>query len=837
MYFIEPQLILVFDIDGGVKSATFLSYNESIENTHVYKIFNTVIKTKYSIKTYNVEKNHVLLTQTINETIGYIRGNVLKTPNPILLYSLFNNITFYGKSDKIVFNPFDKSTYGKKISSNEILYVVYQNITKLCIFCVIEGTSIGDLYSYGEYDPDIFPFVDNIINKINEEDNYTLEFDVNIKASQELLVRYDDPNFVNVIQKDNNIINIIKNINNDYYISGNNLIYNLTKNHNINIFFYENDDVPIGQLTNGVLKFFDYNNETVQNLDNSSLSKFIINKNVVFKKISILMNISMTDLLPPLNKSPFFLSYNINNRKNILFDRSKKINIILTKKKIDYISTYIKDINLFKYITFFLIGIQILDDKIEFDAKNVKKGLIYFSRYCQAKRNPERINILSNNYIDSLENIQKDIYVTKEGHHSYLKDKVLYICKDNVFKYIGFNKSILNGWNICYPCCYKKEKYNYPTFIYCVYNKKIETIIDPYLGKSDHYRLLIDFTQIGALNGDLNLIFNSNSQFIKVKKYLTKKNKEVDNYVHTYINSTKSKNSNSKNIISIKYKNNESLIQLNQDGKFHILNKSKEQEPQTSIDVLKNNYAKLKIFDSFILLNLRNRIELAKNYVIYVANFTLKDIENYWDIDDNNIYLIKDNICFSNVLRENYLKGLIKTEDINIYLVIQKKIHELKVINRTPEINLTLSELDSDLKSKIINKLLNISSFKYEISEKDFTLRDNLFFHKNKYLDLTINTKYFLDFKNIYLDYKSVGEYIERFYTPYFDTLQTKHNKKDLIKTWFINNFILLNTNINLNVLANVFLSDEENTNYLMEIIDKSFNFFYLYQNKNFVKI
>lgn len=840
MFVLEPQLLLIFNNQGNVIKTYFLYYYDDIENTNIYKYFNSIIKNKYNINEYNILKKHILLTQSIDESVGFIRKEILNTENPILLFSLFNNISYYGINENSIFNPFDRSTYGDKINSNLILYSIYPNICKFGIFCVIEGDNNNSIYSYGEYDPDINKFIDDIINKINDEDNYSLEFNVNIKASQELLIN-NSINFISNIQKDKNPISIIKNINNEYYSSGNFLVYFTTKNHNMTILFYNNNefdnseynDEVIGQLIDKNLKIFDYNNDFVQNLDNTLLSKFIINKNTIFKKTSILMNISMINLLPPLNKYPYFLSYNINNRKNILFDRSKKINIIITKKKIDFISSTIKDINIFKYITFFLIGIQILDDKIEFDYKDVKKGLIYFARYCQGKRKPVRFNILSNDYLNNLKEIMKDIYETEDGYHAYKKDKVLHICKDDIYKYIGFNKAILQGWNICYPCCYKKEKYNASTFVNCIYDKKMEINVDPYLGKSDHYRLLIDSTQIGALNGDLNMLFNKNSQFIKTTKYLTKKNKDIEKYIETYIKSNNISSNTLNNYknkklqyIKIDHEDEFSFIELNINGTFKILNKSKEKEPKTSINILQDNYEKLKIFDSFILLNLRNRIELAKNYVIYVANFTLPDVDNYWDIDDNNIYFIKDDIVFSNVLKEKYLKGKIKLEDINLYLVIQKKIHEFKIINRTPTSNIILSDINPTFKKKIINIILNIKSFLLEKTYGDFTSKDNLFFYKNKYIDLKINTKYFLNYENLTLDNKTLGIFFERFYQPYFNTLYTKTNKKDLIKTWFINNFILMYNNLNLNALANTYL--ENNFDEISDLLYAQFNYFYL---------
>lgn len=848
MYNIEPQLILIFNNDGKIIKTMFLSYYDII-NTKIYKFFQNVVAKQFDIKNYEIVKNHILLSLTLNEAKGYIREKILKTRNPILLFSLFNNLEFEGTTTEKIFNPFKKSSYGERINSTSVLYSIYNNISRLGIFCVLENDETNDYFTYGEYDEDVFLFVDTVMTTIQNETNYELDFETSIKGNEELFLDTTDDDFISQIQSDNSNIAIVKNINNEYYVSGEKLIYYPTKHKYVTMLFFDEDEKIIGLLINGRLQIIDLNSTFSQNITMNSLNNYLLNKNIIFKKVSINMNISMTQLYLPLNKYPFFLSYNITNRNNILFDRSKKINIIITKKKIDFISTLIRDTTLYIYLTFWIIGIQIINKKIEFISKNVKKGLIYFSRYCQAKRNPERSNILSNDFIKTLRVLNKDIYQDIDGHQCYIKDRVLYTCKDDTFKYIGFVKSILNGWGICLPCCYKKLKYDSSSFAFCIHNQSIEIAIDPYLGDSKQYKLLIDSTQIGNLSGELNELFNKNAHFIKTVRYLTKRNKEIETFIENYVKSTKSTTSQptikttnqttnqTNNSIVIKYNHykDQSIIQLRDDGFFTTLNKSKEQEPQTAINILKDKYEKLSIFDAFILLNLRGRIELAKNYVVYVANFTLKDINNNLDIDDNNIYLIKEEICFSNILREKYITGQISIDDIDIYLVIQKKIHELRIINKTPNEPIKLNRLTGEFKRKLIIDLLSIRPCKFEIKKGDFTLKDNFFFYKNKFLDMKINTKYFLKFDQVTFDQLTIGNFLSNYYSKYFDTIVTQEEgTKNFQCTWFANLSLMLN-NFDLNVLGNIFLNNEKNIEYFRDTLLSVFNDFYLIQDKDIV--
>lgn len=727
--FFDPQIIFIYNSNGNITKTIFLTFDE--ENLLSSKQFQLYEYYKKNIDIfinddYEVINNHILLTLTIGEIRGYIRKEILKTDLNILIFSLWNNIDYINK-DNSIFNPFDlENQVYEKVSDTVLIYKIYHQVVFNSVFCILdEDNTLPELCSAGVYKDEVYNFVRSIMT-IDESNIENIEIMVE-KLNKIIYNLQWSPSLFYELQ---NLKSFKKTINETYlyytYISGDNIIIlndsEELYNRQISVF---NDKLEILKINNSILEIYDIEEYNKILLIYPKFENLIIKQKVTKQNIRVDYNISIGILVLDYNID-FFIE-ETKKTKNIFLDRSKGINII-TSNNHTYFSTYQSpQINLYVYIIKFIIGIQILKNKVSYFLLDKKKGNRYFSRYCQGIRNPEVINIKDvdlNNY-----NNFRDIYYENKnntGDIFYNQEIQQYVmCKHKNIYNIGFIKELYQGYNICFPCCYKKKKDNTAIFKNCIFQVNTEENIsyDPYIHIFKQYRVIVDYFKLSLLLDKIDKIFNKPN--------------------------------------SIFYSNKHAYKDLN----------------------------------NYLVLNKYNKIEMAKNYIIYTTNKENIDFKNFNIIRENNnpcLYFLNNEIYFNpEIIKDFYKNENNFIKNFTFYLIIQNKIHIIKMINKaTMQSKIVLSDIDLNLKKQIIEKYILIYPY-------------------NKYanFETNISTKYLYKFNNINLNKESIGYYIVNvLYKNYFKTIYSINDENiDLYKITFLVNLLNISKiNINLNIDLNI---------------------------------
>jgi hypothetical protein len=723
----DPQIIFIYNAQGNIKKTIFLTYNkENLLKSKQYQIYE-YYKNNINIfitDEYEIIQNHILLTLTIGEIKAYIRHQILKTDLKILLFSLWNNIDYINKNESI-FNPFDlENQVYEKIPETTLIYKIYNQVAFISIFCVLDEDSISpDLCSEGFYKEEIFNFIDPIM-KYHNDNLENLEISIekkdkiiyNINTQKYLFYDIQNLKFVN---------KTINEYHNYYsYISGNVLkILKPQENlFDINISIF-NDEKEILFINNDILSILDIEEYNKILLMFPGLENIIIKQKVTKQSIKIDYNISLGILV--LDYDIDFFIDETKKTKNIFLDRSKSINII-TSNNHTYFSTYqTPQINLYVYIIKIIIGIQLLRNKINFLLIDKKKGNRYFSRYCQGIRNPEQIDINTINKDDFI--IHENIYYENKKNAGdvffHNKTQQYVQCKHKNIHNIGFIKELYQGYNICYPCCYKKKKNDNEIFKNCIFNLNIKEKIayDPYIRIFKQYRVIVDNFKLSLLLDKINILFNSS------------------------------------NIIY-------------------------NERPQN--------------LDKYIYINKYNKIEEAKNYIIYTTNKDNIDFKDIKSIKENYspcMFFLNNEIYYNQDIIPDYYKDPDTfLKNFKFYLIIQNKLHIIQTINKKyNDSDIIVSDIDINIKKRIIDKYF------FPI----FT---------NYTEDKQVSTKYLYKANNISLYPNTLGFYIVNvLYIKYFDTIFSIDNEDILLyKITFLINLlniskIDINFNINFNLNSN----------------------------------
>lgn len=745
----EPQIIFIYNSEGNIKKTIFLTYNEeNITKTKQYQIYEYYRKNIdiFITDDYEIINNHILLTLTIGEIKGYIRHQILKTNLKILLFSLWNNIDYINKNGS-VFNPFDlENQVYEKVQETIQIYKIYTQIAFNSIFCILDEDSItSELCSEGIYREEIYEFIDPIMRYKNEN----LEnLEITIEKNDKILYNINKYKYLFYGFQ---ILNFVKKtINEKYnfysYISGDDLkIIKMEEElFNITITVY-NTDNEILNIDNNILTVIDLEEYNKIILMFPDLENLIIKQKITKQSIKINYNLSMGILTLDYHVD-FFLE-ETKKTKNIFLDRSKSINII-TSNNHTYFSTYqTPQINLYIYIIQIILGIQLLKNKVNFLLIDKKKGNRYFSRYCQGVRNPIDIDIRNINKED-YNNFNNIYYENKKGIGDIFynnETKQFVQCKHKNIYNIGFIKELYHGYNICYPCCYKKKKNDNVIFRNCIYNSNIIKNIsyDPYIHIFKQYRVIVENHKLSFLLDKINDLFNLPNSILNRK----------------------------------------------------LLNE-----------------------DRCIYINKYNKIEEAKNYIIYTTNKDNIDFKNIKSIKDNFspcLFFLNNDIYYNQKIVINYYndpENFLK--QFKFYLIIQNKLHIIQTINKNyNESNIIVSDIDIKIKKNILDKYF-------------FTIYNN-------YMKLDNNisqTKYLYRINNIDLNKNTLGYYIVNvLYKSYFDTIFSI-DKEDifLYKTTFLINLLnISNLNIDFNMNFNI------TQKYQKDIILKLLK----YLNLNFIEI
>ncbi|CCU56319.1 VETF-L early transcription factor large [Mythimna separata entomopoxvirus 'L'] len=171
-----------------------------------------------------------------------------------------------------------------------------------------------------------------------------------------------------------------------------------------------------------------------------------------------------------------------------------------------------------------------------------------------------------------------------------------------------------------------------------------------------------------------------------------------------------------------------------------------------------------------------NRIDFADNYTIIMAYQPTITIRNFDDmysfIINNNAIVVNDNIVYTDkkILKMN-------NSDVNIFIIIQNRIHQLKNINKQSKLDdITVEKID-DKKIKILKKYFNIiNNITNPIVENGISVTDDICKIDGEII-VNKNIKYFTEYNNISLKPKSTSEYIEKYFKQYFDTIYTNNIK------------------------------------------------------------
>lgn len=793
---IDTQLIFIYNGDGQITKTIFLSlYEDVYEKSKTFQMFKFLTtKLDFLSTDYDVVKDHLLLTLTIDELRGYIQKSILKNDEDLLLFSLWFNLDYSVEND--TFFPFNLSKPYKKNPGSSIVYEIAPNIFTNQIFCILPASQTINkgMCSNGIYNPYVLSFI-NDLKTIETGDEDPICVELENRSNFTYHIRWSD----NLLAEIRNLKNINLEMSlykdNEFYLSGEHLYFlepcgfskpcNQVRiyegNFNNKIITIENDVLTVHNTTafDNILAYSNLRNGLVKQ---KNIKKYV---NVVFSaefSSNILIDFENDFLINTTYKT-----------KNIFIDRSKKHNIITSSKHIIF-SSFILNDGLYLYLTKMIIALQIIN-KMIFPSKRIKKlGNRYFSRYCQGNRRPQVYKKLE---IDPAEyTIFNDFYknIRNEGDIFFSKEWNSYhVCEDPTLPNIGFISEVFDGYGTCLPCCFKKPKDNSSIFQTCsgmeITNNN--SLINPFIHIFENYRIITDKTRLGLLLNGVDKLFNSGARLYSqtrsvikeidtIKRYEGGSNRKIpesilghnnlfisDRSINTYKHIEQFEDYSSHNV----RKNTSILCRSTIVSDEEFINK------KTKFGVQYNDLLQL---DNCVLINKQSRIELAKNYIIYrihdEGSIDFHGIDSILDTDDKHIFIINDKFCFNPVLvdyynedKETFLK------EVEFFIVIQNKIHIIQCINKT-EINdtIVLSPVPINIKKRILDDKFDINPLKYSITYKNINFDEFSYridkkktpFYKQQC------TKYLFKIEKVLLSNKSLGHFItDTLYKKYFEII------------------------------------------------------------------
>lgn len=849
----DPQIVFLYNNTGKIYKTKFLFFgtDEELKKKKIFELF-TYFKKQYNIflsDEYEIVNDHILLTLSLYEIRGYIQTQILKTEEDILVFSIWDNID-YSNIDGSIFNPFNKSVSYTRNHDQTIIYEIFPRVVNNAIFCVLEErfTENKKMCTSGlKNNKSIVKFIKNM-SEIDLED-------------KELGIE--------IIENNKEIFQIDFNDDFEYEILS---LYFFKKN--INKYFFDNvcitgDDLYYNENNDSLLKRKDLTYVTVydNNYKNKVFSVYnnilTIENHILFDQVLLGSGLRKSLLKQKKNKNHTKVSYNLSfidnvyidfeinfflettkKTKNIFLDRTKKINIMTSSNHILF-SSFISNYELYIYITKVIIFIQMQNGFVTFFKQDKKLGNRYFSRYCQGERNPKALNNEGFDISDYV-NYNNIFYkhIRNEGDIFYFNDKKDYVICDTPGLYnIGFIAEIYEGYNICFPCCYKKVKQNTEIFKTCIgelKNNDENVFIDPYIHIFKQYRIIMNKNKIGLLIGKLNDIFNSTRSSFLQDRYKIKKvsSKEISKCIKRLdcLNIKQYKKTNI--FININdqeprltyYTNGRDPNKYSANTEKYFRNNLKKSaisfEPKRTTVRFNDIYDTISTLDSFIVINSQNRIELAKKYVVYYINFEQKDflgIDNIYKSNDLILYIIDNSVYFNPVILHEYYRNKENFyKNVKFFLIIQNKIHTFKTINKLSyHDDIEIKDLDIKQKKMLIDKIIDLEPIVFEENIHNATvsfIKTNIDSENYFYFDNTA-TKYMYLMDNISLNEDTIGYYItDILYKKYFKLFYCNDNGIIEQKKVFLAN---LKNFININIEFNKTYKEETDTDLILKI--KSF--------------
>lgn len=810
----EPQIIFLYNSDRKIYRNIFIFFGneEELKTKKIFELF-LYLQKYYNIflnKDFEIINDHLLLTLNIFELRGYIQNEILKTEDKLVLFSFWENIDYMNR-DGSIFTPFVDSNF-IKTQEQSILYDIASRTVNNTVICVLEekySNNNGICLNGLENTSNIKHFIDKI--KHIDLDDKEVEIEVEERNKELFEVEFTD-----LLEHEIQTIFLYKkSINKHYYdniyISGDELYYkelieddnNKRRGTNYTCVYDKDYQDKIFDIENNVLSIensllFD------KVLSTTKIQKDLLNQKKNKSNVKIIYNLTFTNNVLIDYEINFFLE-TTKKTKNIFLDRSKKINIMTSTNHILF-SSFTVNYDLFIYLTKMIICTQLYNNFVSFLKLDKKLGNRYFSRYCQGDRNPRNLSLsyndLENSGIDLSEYINYNNVFFKnkinEGDIYFYKEKESYIMCDTPGLYnIGFISEIFDGYNVCFPCCYKKAKVNTEIFKICSGEKNIkipENIIEPYIHIFKQYRIIMNKNKIGFLINKLNDVFNSditsflqdryrlkevdNTFFLKRQQKLSRVNikKHNNNIFFNMNNSSKPIYYYDNGNDPKKYSNKNTISNMKKYILMPELKKTEQRKKRLTLGI-SDIYNEIVTMDSFVVINSQNRIELAKKYVVYYINDGEKDFEgivNIYEKSDLILYIIDDCVYYNHKILDSFYRD--KEEfykNVKIYLIIQNKIHILKSINKLSYMdNIVMEDLDIRQKRLLIDKVLNIDPIilnkkinNCSYSYNDFKINDEIFYYSDNN-----GTKYMYSMQNINLNENTLGYYItDVLYKKYFD--------------------------------------------------------------------
>ena len=843
MNLLNPQLVLHFNTQEEIVTTKFLTNlpDDELKETHSYKIFTHLLnnpKYKFVSSSYEIIKSHILLTLTIDEVRGFVR-NLLNIKSPILIFSLWNNIDY--KSPQGIFNPFDGSI---PIKMNNIPIIdIYKGVASLGIFCLLESETLG---TEGIFRQDVFDFVERI-KDVNKDD-----FIKNIETKNEHRCNLEiTPAVIQSISDFpvNTTINLY--VNNNIYLSNVlRVIDDKVAEHSLIKFWvpseddsYDSSHKPSDTLgTNPTHDIATIKDGKCEIHNERMFETYILSndKNLIFEKRTIVrskylvnLDIFIKSVFLEWNQYDFLLNISNQDKINIFFDRSKSTTIILTKKKITFI-THSMRIDYIKYLTYILITIFDLEGQVENIKRDIKSGQLYFSRFCQGKRKAERVVLRGDLPDDNFKLKSNGLYEDPNGHQRFFdkENNTIYTCNNNTYKKIGVSKAIIYAFGFCLYCCFKKVKET-GLIRHCLDGTQIQIEIDPYIKGVKGYKFLVDPGQIGLLHGKESKFFNNRSleyeaNILTTSKHSNKtfnartifKQKMSDYTISFDVGDYKTKATRIEFENTILCITNNSIIDEDVNHDLEILPKMYLALPSARISNSPSSkdhkiYQLLSSLNNFIVLNKSGRVTLAKNIVVYTSNPFEDDVVTKLDVENRNaIFLINGEVCFSNKLMRLYQQKLLLVDDISIFLVNNKKVHNLKVINKLPHEDIVITDLTPERKKEFFDKILDVKPFKFSYEHDKFLFNEDGFYEDGKLIPTPKSTDHFLIAARYEGIEYSMGQLlVDVIYKKYFDCIVSS-NKDAFIETFLMNikrivdsfeyNKIFTESNEDLNTLSKV---------------------------------
>lgn len=522
---LKPQLLIEYDSEGKIKSFYFLTFSNIEPLSHAYKIYTILSSDKQE---YNVLREHIPVVFGIDMIAGYIR-HILDIKEPIILFSLENNIQYYSNLHNIIFNPFTSVGEFYRRNNTDPLFNFYNESVDKLIICFTRQV-INSEYQYintngilGTFNPNHKVFIDKICNNIYAN-NYKLN---TVETMNSIIYKDLSINFLISILKDDNYYCEYNSLTSDSLIlSGNNFKFN--ESTQLSVYKKVNDKKSdIVFVFNKTFIIYDIDEWKIINKKNVFFNDNIVQQNK-YKTVVYFEN-ELKFILDLDSEFDFFIKPT-DKTSNIYIDVQNKITIITSKDHLSFRSKY-KYPNIPEYITLFILGYDHITNDVRLVKKkdDIKINGMYITRSCQNTPKLKRRPVITSSDFDH-DNYNKLSDVFYEGKSDsnniklfsdiYVYDNIHYKCSE--LKYIGFIENIKNYANKCVPCCYNNgSNITSNVFRECINLdvNKDEVNNNKYLNPfvNAPMKLVLTDNNIGLLNTTFNKIFNKNQEINLIK--------------------------------------------------------------------------------------------------------------------------------------------------------------------------------------------------------------------------------------------------------------------------------------------------------------------------------